>query len=476
MERYIDRLKNVSQAETLKEVTAKKEKERLSAENPCVVCSVTMGKEPHAGHLFLITMAGQMQSGLGSVLPVMLINNNTGPRSAEALINFARQKSLPLTEAAALMNGGSVEANEIVTAYRARKDNSPEQAVAMEILSGGDYDIFSTIASETEDLLKFSGFNVQIASESKLLKLSADRTKSLSPEWETTGFTPFRSEKRIVVLEKAGSLTATGTLFTSISALAEGLQADLMLMVDSMPDASDAGLVLSSIPSLGNCTQVPGAGVGFGGEIASGTKGEALTIREIAEKFYGKRPNGNLKSAALFLTLTRPLSLPKDNPNLAESFFDFKDNSALVSLLIKCNDESLTYKQSIVAELENLEKKMASNSSSLDKSIEKIFPFLPQKAESLFAENPERIMAASKKIEILSLPDLIKSTSSELGYGSGRDNPYLSAKRVLAIRKNHHLSTLTGLLSMVKKIETVSAKDFGIICKMIEFCVERMGL
>ncbi|KKT64605.1 MAG: hypothetical protein UW58_C0039G0004 [Candidatus Collierbacteria bacterium GW2011_GWC2_44_30] len=84
MEKYIEKLKLSAKPAELSELTVNKENETLQTENPLVVCCITLGKEPHLGHLFLLSIAEQTKSALGGDLPVVLINNNTGPRSGRA--------------------------------------------------------------------------------------------------------------------------------------------------------------------------------------------------------------------------------------------------------------------------------------------------------------------------------------------------------------------------------------------------------
>src|SRR5258708_5555507 len=109
MERYINKLKQLGQPENSKIKVGKEKKEKIETQNPIILCSVTMGKELHAGHLFLLTIGEQMRSALGSKNPITLINNNTGPRAAGALCNVAQDQNISLEEAASLMNEGILD-------------------------------------------------------------------------------------------------------------------------------------------------------------------------------------------------------------------------------------------------------------------------------------------------------------------------------------------------------------------------------
>ncbi|OGM30210.1 hypothetical protein A2630_03235 [Candidatus Woesebacteria bacterium RIFCSPHIGHO2_01_FULL_44_10] len=385
MERFITRLKQISRPIDVEIRNVSKEVQKISAENPGIVSSITMGKELHAGHLMLLTIGEQMRTALASGLPIILINNNTGPRAAGALCNIARRENVSLEEAAEILNKGEIDTSFIVSAYRERDEDDPQLEAAINLLSSGRYDIFARMSYETKDLLTKAGFTVEVVSESFLLQEKIDTTNALVPSWSGSGFLPFNNTKRTVVLEKAGNLTATGVFLTSITAISEFTQSDFILAIDSMPDSQDASFVFSSTTQSGLSSHVPGAGVGFEGTIASGTKGEAPTIMEMLEAFSTQRPQGSLKKAALFLTLTRPVSLPTiDNSNLAESFYDFESNQALIDLLVKCNDEAEEFVQNVSAELEALKDKIADVSfASVDPAVT-FLKFLPQKSKGLF--------------------------------------------------------------------------------------------
>ena len=475
MERYIDRLKQLSPQEMPEMQQVRESAEKVEAVNPCVVCSVTLGKELHAGHLFLLSIGDQMQNALNSKLPVALINNNTGPRAAGALVTVAQKQNISLEEGAVLMSSGEIDPSIIVTSYRARSEDEQLVTNAMELLSTGEYDIFASISQETDTILRVSGFNTQIISESTLLQITINETKNINPAWEGTGFIPFNEDRRIVVLQKAGNLTATGTLFTSLLSLSRQLQPDLVVTVDSMPDSADATFVYTALPTSGTGTQISGAGVGFGGEVASGTRGEAFTIKEILNKFSSVRPDGNLRQAALYLTLTRPLSLPIDSSDIGDSFYDFKDNDSLVDLLIRSNDEAVDYRLKVNAELETLREKLSSVSSASSNNASKLIEFSSQKSQALLKSDASRVLGASKKVNLITDSNQIDMYVSELGYDA-EDNPYIRGERRLAVRKNYYFSYLNSLLNSAQDIDSIKPEEFSTIREMVQFCLGRVGI
>lgn len=472
MERYIDNLKQKGATIQNSNSSVAEKREILDGRNPCVICCVTLGKELHAGHLFLLTIGEQMRSGLKATLPLTLINNNTGPRAAAALSTFTEQGNFSLDEACVFLDQSLARKEEVVEAYRNRNDKSPLLDKAMSALSSGRYDIFSKVASETLSLLQRSGFTTQIISESKLLTLGIEGARNSSPEWANTGFVPFSDSKRVVVIEKAGNLTATGASLASTIGIAKLTKSDFILNVDSMPDSADATFVFSFLSESSSGLQIPGAGIGFDGKIASGTKGEAFTISEILELFLKERPNGNLKNATLFFTLTQPVSLPKvDNLNLKESFYDFKDNESLLKALIKSSDEYGFFIQTVGSTLEELQKKISDFSSTENKQSILFLKFLSQKSNSLFTTSLKKVVDSAKKITPISSPDEINNFAREFGYGS--KNPYIS-ERIFARRSNFFFNTLINLLGDLQGIDSITPEDFSIVAQMVEFCLERL--
>lgn len=477
MERYIDKLKRASVPDTVVASGEPKKKERIEAQNPCVVCSVTMGKELHTGHLFLITVAEQMRNALKSPHPLILINNNTGPRAAGALCEISSREYISLQESAYLMDKGSIETQDIVEAYRSRSQDPSRIREAMLVISSGGYDIFSRISQETESLLTNLGINIQILSESQLLQQGLLKTTQLAPEWTDSGFTPFRKDRRLVILQKGGALTASGTLFTAIASVSDRIQADLVLAVDSMPDSADATFVYSSTSNTGNGFQLPGAGIGFGGRLASGTKGESLTIKELSDKFSSERPSESLVEAAIFLTLTMPVSISgSEQPSLTNSFYDFMDNNAVVGALISCSDRLVRFRNRLDREIEGLLAKVGLESETSNKPAKSLLQFLPQRSRSLLRGDIEGVLATSKKINIVNKADQIEVYSQTLGYTDTKINPYLSGKRKLGIRRNYYFDFLNSLLRTIKGIDSLKRDECAVIIQMIQFCRERLGI
>ncbi len=445
MENFIQKLKQKNNQLELVENNRKTEKERIVAQNPLVVCCVTMGKELHVGHLFLITIAEQMKSGLAGDLPVILVNNNTGPRSAGALARFSENNRLTLEDAAKTMNSGRLDISSVVSAYKNRVEESNLIGYANEILETGKFDIFSAVAKDAENTLGESSYDVEVVSGALLLRESREKVKSINSAWSGSGFLPVVADRRVVLIEKAGNLTATGALLSSTIALTEMRSSDLVVIVDSQPDASDAAFVQSKISRGQLGVQVMGAGVGIDGEIASGTKGEALTIKEAAKRFYNMRPDGNLRTAVTFFTLTRPLFIPRGSSELKDSFYNFDDNDRIISELIKSCDELNTFNQNVVSAMEMLSLRVSDLSASSDVGSNKFLEFLQAKSSTLLSGEKERVLSESRKT-------------------------------VLGVRQNYYFNQLKMILKNIEGISSLTEDQFLTIGKMLQFCLERTGI
>ncbi len=445
METYIKKLKDVGQGNEMPEPNKKKEVEKLEARNPCVICCVTMGKQPHVGHLLLFTIAEQIRSGMDSKLPTLLINNNTGPRPAGALVAAANSFGLSLVEMAEAMEKKQLDVKTVVTSYRNRDEKSPDLETANRILVEGGFDIFAAVSEETEKVLKQGGYSLQIVSEAQLVNVAGSKTKNLNYDWQETGFTPFFAQKRVVILEKSGNFTATGALVTSVREIVGGLDSDLAIIVDSQPDIGDVAFVQTEVDDPAIAVQVLGTGVGFEGKISSGTKGEALTIKELTNRFLTLRPGRSLKEAALFLTLTRPLYFADSQQNLKESFFNFENNEEMLDTFVSCSDEVLEFKKDLSEILETYGGKVSDRSGSYNKAARKFLEFLPNKATTLFAGEPNRVLADSKKV-------------------AG------------GVRQNYYFNYLKTIIKTMEEVETITAGDLSTIYQMVEFCLTRTGL
>ena len=445
MEKYIEKLKLSVKPAELSELTVNKENETLQTENPLVVCCITLGKEPHLGHLFLLAIAEQTKSALGGDLSVVLINNNTGPRAAGAVVSLAEAWGLNLAEAVELMSAGTFPVSEVVERYRKRSENVANIRTVNELIMASGLDVFSVVAQETEQVLKQAGFGVEIASEAELQHISGDQVHKLNTTWSGSGFLPFVQGGRVVTIQKSGDLTATGALFVATQTLIDATMADLAVLVDDEAGVGDTAFVLSEKEGQEKGVQIFGAGVSFAGKIASGTGGEAMTIKKILEEFGKHRLAEKLKKAAVYLTLTKPMLREEDLLSKRGHIFDFANNAEAVTALVKSADACELFVQQTMADMEGLVAKVGERTVVKNKKTQKFADHLEFKATALLKGEPARVLAESKKI-------------------------------IDGVRQNYYFNTLNGIRKFVTDLDTISADDFMQVGLMIECCLVRLGL
>ncbi len=445
MEKYIEKLKQSAKTVELSEQIVNKEHETLQTESPLVVCCITLGKEPHLGHLFLLAIAEQTKSALGGDLPVVLINNNTGPRAAGAVVSLAEEWGLSLAEAVELMSAGTFPVSEVVEKYRKRSEDVANIRTVNELIRSNGVDVFSVVAQETEQVLRQAGFGVKIASEAELQLISGDRVNKLNTIWSGSGFLPFVQGGRVVTLQKSGELTATGALFVATQTLIDTTMADLAVFVDDEVGVGDTAFVLTEKEGQEKGVQIFGAGVSFEGKVASGTAGEAMTIKTICEGFGKYRPVKKLKKAAVYLTLTRPMLRDGSILSKRGHIFDFASSEEAIVALVESADACESFVQQTMADMKVLAAKVSERTVVKNKKTQKFADHLGHKAVALLTGEPARVLAESKKV-------------------------------VDGVRQNYYFNTLNGLRKFMTDLETISPDDFVEVGLMIECCLVRLGL
>lgn len=448
-----------------------------------ILTCITLGKELHAGHMLLLATADLLRVGLGSLEPITLINNNTGPRAAGALISLAEQEQLPIEDTAHLLTQGLIAPDTIVNAYRGRIETGDMLTKAMSLLDEGNYDIFKIMADIMEAKLKEAGFRVNIVPESSNLMINQEIIEMVNPAWSGSGFM-FSGEKGIRILRRGGQLTASGKCLVSLTALAKSVinsgQIPLTVFVDSAPDTNDAVMAFSSLGDLGRAMQLQGAGISFGGAIASGSKGEALTLSEVIEDFKKQLPLDSLKLALRHMVLTRPAIVAfAESPTLG-ALFDFNDNDSFINDLVRCNAEALDFRTQMSTLVNDLRVLIGEESKATDPKIEKWLSYLPLRTMSILEIKPERIVDTMRNIEkVLKNPNEISTAVSNQGYrgkeAQAKINQYKSGPEGLVMRNNYYSGILKSIINIKDKLTSLTREDFNLLETTINFCLERLG-
>lgn len=361
------------------------------------------------------------------------------------MVSLAEAWGLDLPEAVEMMSTEVFPVDEVVDKYRKRSEDETKIRKAEVLIKSGGLDVFISVAQETGAVLKQSGFEVEIVSEASLQLAAGNKLQQLNATWSDTGFLPFVQNGRVVTLQKSGMLTATGALFVATQMLVENTGADLTVLVDDEAGVGDAAFVLSEKEGTEKGVQLFGAGVSFNGRLASGTRGEALSIKNVLSEFGKHRPGRKLKQAAVYLTLTRPM-LGDGNPlSKLGHVFDFESNEEALKSLVECSDACDAMVEQVVVELESLATKIGMSTVAGDNKLQKFVDHLEQKVEGLLAGEPTRVLAESKKV-------------------------------VNGVRQNYYLNTLNGLRKVMMSLKSVTEEDYLHIGLMIERCLVKLGL
>lgn len=408
-----------------------------------IITSVTLGKEVHAGHALLLATADLARRGVGLREPLNLVNNNTGPRAAGALVSFAQRTGLSLEDAAGVLTEGIVAPEDIISAYRSRIESGDDFIKAFQMLDMGGFDIFNPVAKKVNLSLKSAGFNVDVVPETRFIPLEQQVLQAVNPCWYGSGFNFLSSDKGIRVLQKSGQLTATGkALLSMFGASKDEIEKKrLVVFVDGSADTTAAVATFNSV--FGKAMQIPGAAIGFNGKMASGTNGEAMTLSQLIDVLKEQYPAENLSKALRQMILTKPLTMRTNN--LADAFYDFEDNAAFVRSLIVCFEEAKEFEIKVMNAMECLDAKVTGEAKTTGRRNKMFLQYLPQKYEALLQASPEDILMPMKK-----------ATRS--------------------IRENFFMKILQSITtSHLESIVSLTRGDCDILQGMIRHCMGRLG-
>lgn len=445
---------------------------------PLITVGVTLGKELHAGHLLLLGVADLMRFNTGSSEPLALFNNNTGPRAAGALVQIARRNKFTLEESAARLSSGDFELEEIVLAYRSRSTTGTKLDDAITLLDTGEFDIFSAMSDRMTTVLSDAGLKTSILPESAALANQDRLLRGLSSEWYGSGF-GFSNTKGIKIIQKGGLLTATGKALVSLDALTERSAnpstLPTVVYIDGSADTHDAVAVFDESSTKARAMNIPGAAIGFKGKLASGTNGEALTVREAARLFNDARPNANLARALRHMILFVPVLMPTEH--LSESFYDFRDNQSFIHALTEMTSQIGEFEEQVDNTLVSIKSKVASKSVGADAKMDKWLEFLPHRTDAFERVNLDEVVRAATRSKFIK--GCITEYLTRMGYSEEEsiklEKTYQKRGSRLATRENYYLKALQGVLISRDRVRTYSTRDYEMIARTVYVCMERLG-
>lgn len=406
--------------------------------NVGIMVSVTLAKPLHTGHLFLFAIADLVKLGIGGN-EINLINNDTGPRVEAMIARLSELRHETPAQTIKKLQSREISINEIVHAYRQR--SLADQNKTTSQLPSNQSGILKAMEDDTAKTLSRAGFNVNMFRESDIKPEYIDNKDQIL----NSGFSFLRTDKGIKILMKKGTSTATGQSFMNIKRLL--LSYDSVCVIDSMMDSRDAVDVAKTFGL--KVAQVAGVGAGFKGKIGSGTGGELPTINELVG-FFGNE----LAGIARFYILTKPqFSEKPPNQDKVDSLYNFTDKNSLISEFQETREELSAFKQRI----QNAQSKLQNSKGDKNVYIKRNghLAYLPQKLKQ-FSDLP-----INSFVQTFAKPKIAEGNE---------------VKGFLSTRSNSYFSQLNFCLETVERIPDLTEEESNIINKIINICVNRLGL
>lgn len=448
-----------------------------------VSVSVTFGKNLHAGHAFLLAVGDLVRTGTESNVPLALINNNTGPRPAAALQLFAQRAHIPIDQAVEILARGEISADEIVEIYTSR-DDSLVQPEVIEKLDAAGVDIFSSVTLENQSAMNRAGFAVRVLSESQALVQSQEECEVLlsqdAPSWRGSGFLPFPiNHKEVSIVQKGGQYTGVGKAVITQVAHLKNTSASSCVLVDSCAATRAASNILDiQLGDSGYAKQAYGAGYGIDGRIASGTKGEALTLNQLNHLMEAQGVQFPLRDVVSFMVLMHPLSCDGTH-GIAESMYDFASNQAFCEALLRTAEGFGLFIGKVNETLGVLRGKVAKETQLSDKRASSHFLHsgsLLKKLSQVQKLDGSTLMGTVKKIE---KPQEREVGLRMMGYHDAQLvhalQTYDGGERFLALRFNPSFEELKRCLESARYVISLSAENFEDFQKIVRICMTRLG-
>ncbi|MFH0873464.1 MAG: hypothetical protein V1846_01340 [Candidatus Komeilibacteria bacterium] len=323
-----------------------------------VTSAVTVCKQLHVGHLLNLTFADLVRTAVNAEA-LYLELNDTGDRIFGTVARLAEVRGVDINNAHHLILNDQVASIELEHAYRTRHTDGELFEQAATLIGRGSADLLAAVTQKIVSSLTMLGLeDIRPIQDSSCVLNVEDLVRSGQIHEDGCGFSFTRFQKAsknvLVVLEKGGILTATATRVAFVLEAQKTRPSQTPIFVDGDPTITRA-LDLVELTTSIRPIQIEGAGIGFGLKIASGTKGDSISVEDLG-RFYRKRfpesSDGDLLSTAKFFLLTRfatvpshrrsPGTLAKAAP-LGLSFYDYRDTDSFVSDFLKAKDEKVEW-------------------------------------------------------------------------------------------------------------------------------------
>lgn len=335
---------------------------KLSNE-PYITFAMTIGKQPHMGHVLLMGVAETAREALGKNTPILMDANDTGPRIVRTIATGSKLMGIEPNEVVTLLNERKISVQAFESWYQKRAIiNKRELALVMSQIDLENVHLYKQ-AEAIENLLhEIFDSKVPTILESTILDRSKEVTKLCTKGWENTGFAFYNDGKNVKILESDGISTArtmrTAALITSSLSTKRGTP----IYIDADSCVQD-GLDLYEKITGHEGIQFMGAGLSKNLEIASGTKGNAISYDETYEILKEDLSPREILDSVKYLVNTRQQVLGIDN---RLPFFDYASDEALIEDIRRAHLERKELMESfgeIQKEIESLVDNSVANPS-----------------------------------------------------------------------------------------------------------------
>lgn len=248
---------------------------------PYIIFGMTIGKQPHMGHALLMGVADTVRETLGKETPIFMDANDTGPRIVATIATGAKLLNLSPVEITTLLSQGNISVRDFESWYRNRSCvNKKDMAYTMSKIKLDQVHLYKQ-AQRIETLIQdLFGSNSKVILESALLN-DAHKIANLCSEkrWKDTGFGFYKKGKMLKILESDGIATAITMRTTVLINSSLSINKGIPIYIDTDPRIEDSLELYEKIIKIKGY-QIPGAGLSINLEIASGTKGNSITLED----------------------------------------------------------------------------------------------------------------------------------------------------------------------------------------------------
>lgn len=331
--------------------------------NDCFIgLGISIAKKPHLGHLLLAGLAETARRTSNIELPIVIEGNDIGPRIIKSIAYSSDELSKTPSEIINMVNDGVISVDDFEGYYKLRDLASKDKIIdTLEVFKTKKLNLYQQGNSTIEVFRKFFKNNLYLIHESSLDSEIAESLNIKEKGWNDSGFGFLRENKQIILLENNGIPTAPAIRAAFILKAKRMVNKSEVIYIDADPSIKQSLNILKRHQDETPGVQFSGAGIGFNFELASGTKGDSISIESFLHIYESLFPQGDITTDIIYLVNTRYQLQRNDGTTL--SFLDYFNQNAFLTDIQQIRQEKDNYLQ----EIQNLKQKITTL-SSLDKT------------------------------------------------------------------------------------------------------------